>query len=161
MIKLLGTRFGEIEIEEGNEIVFAQGLFGFPDARRYALLPPGRGRVAWLQSLEVPGLAFPVVEGAAFGADYPHPPVAQLASDAGLAAREVAVLVIVAAIKDQGLVANLLAPLVIDMETRTGAQIVLDPQMYSAATPLRPVSPAPAGPPRAEVEKQAASPSAT
>ena len=142
MIKLQGTRFGEIEVEEGSEIVFARGLFGFPDSRSYALLyPGGRGRVAWLQSLEVPGLAFPVVDGAALGPDYPQPAAANLATDAGLGTTELAVLVIVAAQKGGGLVANMLAPLVIDLATRAGAQIVLDPQVYSAAAPLRPATP--------------------
>lgn len=144
MISLQGTRFGEIEVEEGSEIVFARGLFGFPDARRYVLLyPGGRGKVAWLQSLEVAGLAFPVVDGAALGPDYPQPSPMHLATEAGLATGELALLVIVAAQKGRALVANMLAPLLVDMETRTGAQIVLDAQTYSAAAPLRPAAPPP------------------
>lgn len=144
MINLQGTRFGEIQVQEGSEIVFARGLFGFPDARRYVLLyPGGHGKVAWLQSLEVAGLAFPVIDGAALGPEYPQTSRAQLAAEAGLATGELALLVIVAAQKGRGLVANMLAPLLIDMETRTGAQIVLDAQTYSAAAPLRPAAPPP------------------
>jgi flagellar assembly factor FliW len=139
VIKLQGTRFGEIEVEEGSEIVFPRGLFGFPDARRYALLHPGgRGRIAWLQSFEVAGLAFPVVEGAALGPDYPSPAVQALATEAGLGTGDVTILVIVAAQKGGGLVANMLAPLVIDLQTRTGAQIVLDAQTYSPSALIRP-----------------------
>jgi flagellar assembly factor FliW len=140
MINLPGTRFGNIEIEEGSDIHFAQGLFGFPDAHRYALLyPGGNGRVAWLQSLDVPALAFPIVEGSALGPNYPEPSPAKLAQDAGLDSAEPTILVIIAAQKGGGLIANMLAPLVIDMANRKGAQIVLDPKVYSADTPLRPV----------------------
>ena len=44
-------------------------------------------------------------------------------------------------------IANLLAPIVVNVDTRCGAQIVLDPEMYSAATPFEletPTIPAPA-----------------
>ena len=138
MIRLVGTRFGDIEIEEASEIVFSQGLFGFPDARRFVLLyPGGRGHVAWLQSLEMAALAFPVVDGSAFGPNYPRPSAEQLAHDACLGATDLAVLVIIAAKKGAGVIANMLAPLIIDLESRKGAQIVLDPQRYSAAAQLR------------------------
>jgi flagellar assembly factor FliW len=72
------------------------------------------------------------------GPDYPRPDATQIAHDAGLGSSDVAVLVIVAANKGRGLVANMLAPLIIDRSTRTGAQIVLDPRLYSAEAQLRP-----------------------
>ncbi len=141
MIQLVSTRFGDIEVDEAKAIVFPRGIIGFPDAKRYALLyPNGHGKVAWLQSLEVPGLAFPVVDGAMLGDNYPEPGPTQLAQSAGLGTTDLAVLVVVAVQKGSGLIANMLAPLVIDLETRSGAQIVLDPQRYSAAAQLRPPS---------------------
>jgi flagellar assembly factor FliW len=140
VIRLICTRFGDIEVDEAKAIVFPRGLIGFPDARRYVLLyPGGRGKVAWLQSLEVTGLAFPVVDGAMLGPDYPQPGAALLAQDAGIGATDLAILVVVAVQKGVGLIANMLAPLVVDLETRSGAQIVLDPQRYSASAPLGPM----------------------
>jgi len=139
MIKLQGTRFGDIEVQEGNELVFPRGLFGFPEQKRYALLyPGGQGRVAWLQSLDMPSLAFPIVDGAILGPDYPKPGPTQLAQDAGLGSDDVAVVVVIAGGKSRGLVANMLAPLVIDRTSRTGAQIVLDPDLYSPSAQIRP-----------------------
>jgi flagellar assembly factor FliW len=143
-MRVEGTRFGEIELEDGKAIVFPRGLIGFPDARRYVLLEAQAPRkVAWLQSLDMPELAFPVVDGAMLGAAYPNPAPAKLAHDAGIGDAELAVLVVVAANKGKGLVANLLAPLVVDLESRSGAQVVLDPREYSAAEPLI-AAPAPA-----------------
>lgn len=147
MIKLQGTRFGDIEVEEGNELSFPSGLFGFPEQTRYVLLyPGGQGRVAWLQSLEMPGLAFPIVDGRVLGPDYPQPIPAQLAREAGLGSDDVTIVVVIAGAKSRGLVANMLAPLVIDRTSRTGAQIVLDPELYSATAQLRP--------PNAQIEAQ-------
>jgi flagellar assembly factor FliW len=136
-MRVSGTRFGEIEVEEGKAIVFPRGLIGFPEARRYVLLEPSApGRVAWLQSLDTPELAFPVVDGRVVGGSYPNPTPEKLAHDAGIGESELAVLVVVAAQKGKGLVANLLAPLVVDLESRSGAQVVLDHRQYSAAAPL-------------------------
>lgn len=135
MIRLPGTRFGEIELDDAKTIIVPRGLLGFPDAHRYVLLPRPGKRVAWLQSLDMPELAFPVVDGADFP-NYPQPPARELAREAGLGANEVAVLVVVMAPKGQGLLGNLLAPLIVDMESRTCAQVVLDPRLYSAKAPM-------------------------
>jgi flagellar assembly factor FliW len=133
VITLKGTRFGEIEVDESRAVAFPRGLIGFGEARRFALLEPrGRASVAWLQSLDVPELAFPVMDGSTFGQNYPEPTPAKLAHDAGLGTGDVAVLVVVAARNRARLVANLLAPLVIDLENRVGAQVVLDHRRYSA-----------------------------
>jgi flagellar assembly factor FliW len=141
VIQLICTRFGDIEVDDAKAIVFRQGLIGFPDARRYVLLyPGGRGKVAWLQSLEVTGLAFPVVDGAMLGPDYPQPTGVHLAQEAGIGNTDLAILVVVAVQKGVGLIANMLAPLVVDLETRCGAQIVLDPQRYSASAQLGPMA---------------------
>lgn len=134
-----GTRFGDIEVDQGKEIVFPRGLIGFADARRYVLIEPrGRGLVAWLQSLDVPALAFPVIEGAVVGDGYPHPSPHVLADDAGIPGDNLAVLVVVSARKGEGLLANLLAPIVVDMQSRTGAQVVLDHKRFSPTARMLP-----------------------
>jgi flagellar assembly factor FliW len=136
-MRVSGTRFGEIELDDAKIIIFAGGLIGFPDAKRYVLLDSLQaGQVGWLQSLDLPALAFPVVDGTAIDASYPQPPAEQLGREAGFETDDLAVLVIVAAPKGKGLYANLLAPLVVDLTSRTGVQVVLDPRKYAAAVPL-------------------------
>ena len=138
MIRLSKTRFGDIEVDDARTVTFPRGLIGFPDARRFVLLEPrGRAPVAWLQSIDVPELAFPVVDGACIDPSYPQPAPSELARGAGLGASELALMVIVAATGQQrNLVANMLAPLVVDLKTRTGAQVVLDHRLFSASAPL-------------------------
>jgi len=140
-MQLSGTRFGDIELDDAKAIVFPRGLVGFPDARRYVLLEPQpAGRVAWLQSLDAPELAFPVIDGTTMTGSYPDPPANKLAHEAGLGGSDLAVWIVVAVRKGKGLVGNLLAPLVVDMESRFGAQVVLDPRRYSAAVPIGPAA---------------------
>jgi len=138
VIHLSNTRFGDIEVDDSRSVTFPRGLIGFPDARRFILLEPrGRAPVAWLQSIDVPELAFPVVDGACIDPSYPQPAPPELARAAGLGATELALMVIVAATGHQrSLVANMLAPLVVDLESRTGAQVVLDHRVFSASAPL-------------------------
>jgi flagellar assembly factor FliW len=137
MIRIEGTRFGLVEVEDETLIRFQNGVIGFPEETGFVLLERGEGRlVGYLQSTITPGLAFPVTDGAYF-ADYPQPSADRLASSAGIGTDELAILVIVAVEPNsKALEANLLAPLVIDTKTRSGAQVVLDPRKYSAQTSL-------------------------
>jgi flagellar assembly factor FliW len=149
-----GTRFGTISFDENRIITIAKGLVGFSSETRFVFLEPPPGRtVAWLQSVDTPDLAFPVLAGEAFGANYPTPGAVELGrraqlSTPGATASNFTTLVVVASrgVPSQR-IANLLAPIVVNVDTRCGAQIVLDPEMYSAATPFEletPTIPAPA-----------------
>ena len=139
-MELTGTRFGSIEFDERRALDFPRGLIGFEGEKRFIFLEPAPGRlVAWLQSLGTPELAFPVVAGVVFGSSYPTPGVGELARNAGLsngAEGNFIVLVIVAAHPKRGRIANLLAPIVVNVDTRIGAQVVLNPEVYSASAPF-------------------------
>ncbi len=138
MLEIRDTRFGVVEVDEGSLISFPNGIIGFPKEDKFVLLERGTKRlVGYLQSVNTPKLAFPVVDGELFGADYPQPSASELAESVGLDPEDVAVFIIVAANRlTKGLDANLLAPLIIDVKTRTGAQVVLDPRKYDANTSL-------------------------
>jgi flagellar assembly factor FliW len=137
MIRIEGTRFGVVEVDDQAVIDFPNGLVGFPQETRFVLLERGVGRpVGYLQSTRTPSLAFPVTDGSFFPG-YPDPPLAELARSVGLGDEDLAVLVIVATnSQTRSLEANMLAPLVVDVSTRQGAQVVLDARKYSATASL-------------------------
>lgn len=134
-----GTRFGTIEVNDDATITLPSGMIGFANETRFVLLEPTQGRATgWLQSIDNPELAFPVINAAALGPAYPPNNLKDSARNAGVSDDELAVLVVVVARKNAPqLVANLLAPVVIGANTRTGAQIVLDHRQYSASAPLQ------------------------
>lgn len=134
-MRIEGTRFGDIDLGEDSKIIeLDRGLLGFPWEQRFVLLAPAPGkRVAWLQSIDTPVLAFPVIEGDAVG--YSPAMVRGMARAAGLNGDDLAVLVI-AAVSGKELVANELAPIVVDMKTLRGAQVMLNGQKFSAARPV-------------------------
>ena len=62
---LVQTRcFGEIDLDENKIITFDQGMLGFEEYKRYAILydiEKEKPTISWLQSLDEPGLAFPII----------------------------------------------------------------------------------------------------
>jgi flagellar assembly factor FliW len=70
-ITIESTRFGTVEIDESIVLSFAQGMIGFPEQHRYAILKQREDSVfMWLHSLDDPGLAFPIVLPWVFYWDY-------------------------------------------------------------------------------------------
>jgi flagellar assembly factor FliW len=89
--------------------------------------------IAWLQSTTTPDLAFPVVSAHAFDSEYPDVALMDLASAAGIGDKgeELAVLVVLSAVRGQPATVNLLAPLVINSKTRMAGQLFLEGSRYS------------------------------
>src|SRR5690242_13635274 len=64
-------RFGQLSIGDNEKIHIAQGLLGFPDLKDFCLVDPGDDTlILWLQSLQDPNIAFPVLEPKVFRPDY-------------------------------------------------------------------------------------------
>jgi len=131
------TRFGSIEIDEDKVLTFVEGILGFPEDRRYALLPHSeKSPFFWLQSLETPELAFVVINPALIVEDYNFEIPDEMEKKLELnesSQAEVLVLVTIQTGNGQkavGLTANLLGPLVINVKNRRACQAVLDPKKY-------------------------------
>ena len=150
-MQINSQRFGVVELEDDAVLNFPEGIIGFPREQSFALIPHhGSTYLAWLQSVAKPELAFPVVSAHYFLEGYPDIPVSPAAHAAGVQGKEeeFAVLVVLCAPIGQPATVNLLAPIVVNSETRTGAQVILDGSRFST----REIFVAPAAP--------AASPSA-
>jgi flagellar assembly factor FliW len=129
MIIINSQRFGRIEISRDDVISFPTGIVGFPEDKEFILLRNERSDIiGWLQSVNNPALALPVVSAHCFGEEYPDVSVADAARNAGLDGdpEQLAVLVVLAALPGQPATVNLLAPIIISAETRTGAQVILE-----------------------------------
>ena len=129
------TRFGSVEVPDENLLHFKNGIIGFPKETRFTLIPHGQSTsIAWLQSAATPGLAFPVVSAHGLVGDYPDVPIEPLVDKAGIAgsgADEFAVLAVLCASQLQPATVNLLAPLLINAETRQGAQVFLEGSRFT------------------------------
>ena len=133
-MQINSQRFGVVDIEDDAVLNFPSGIIGFSREHSFALIPhEGSSYLAWLQSVTTPELAFPVVSAHAFGDKYPDVAVGAAAHAAGVlgAEEDFAVLVVLCAPIGQPATVNLLAPVVVNAQTRTGAQVILEGSRFS------------------------------
>ena len=128
------SRFGKVSASEDDVIRFPSGIIGFREEKAFVLIPHGDSTlVGWLQSAATPELAFPVVSAHGLVDEYPDVPIHQVAERAGLGGTEdeLAVLAVMTAPLQQPATVNLLAPLIVNATTRTGAQVFLEGSRFT------------------------------
>src|SRR4051812_15062898 len=68
------SRFGTLSVEDDRIMTFPNGLLGFPNRTRFALIQTGsENYFFWLQSLDDPNLAFVITDPAIFFKNYDVP----------------------------------------------------------------------------------------
>lgn len=129
--------FGEIELEEDKLIHFGNGLFGFEDYKDYTLLYDSENGedplFSWLQCTTERELAFPVVNPQKVKPDYDPVIEDGLLDDLGEFGEEDMVVLVLATVPSDVKKAsvNLRAPLIINVSTRKGIQLVTENQEYA------------------------------
>lgn len=122
------------------ELRIRGGLAGFPGMERFALVRWGDGGSPFsvLQSLDTEDLSFVVVPPAVFFPDYEPEVGDDVVDEIGIHTAEDAMVLAVVTVRRpvSTSTANLLGPLVVNVHELVGVQAVLDPDRYSAATPL-------------------------
>lgn len=134
--------FGEIEITDDKIITFPSGIIGFPDLNRFTLLhDEDRGTKAgirWLQSLDEPNFALPVMDPLVVKEDYDPEVEAELLKDVGtLTDDNLLVLVTVRVPSDlTQMTVNLQGPILINVDERKGCQTIVDPDKFPVKFPI-------------------------
>lgn len=129
----INTRiFGEIEISDDKIITFPNGIIGFPDLKRFALLhDEEKGTqtgIRFLQSLEEPGFAMPVMDPLLVKPDYDPEVEDELLSVAGnITSENLLVLVTVTVPGDlTRMSVNLQGPIIINIDENKACQIIVE-----------------------------------
>lgn len=124
--------FGEIEIDESKIITFEDGIIGFPDMKKFTLIfdeeKEGRPSISWLQSMDEPEIAFPVMDPLFVCETYNPSVEDELLKNLGTIKEDnLYVLVTVTVPQDiKELAVNLKAPIVINTDTRKASQIIVE-----------------------------------
>jgi len=144
-VKLLTTRFGAVEVPDKDVLFFSLGVLGFPEAQRYVMLDHGRNTpVKWLQAVDKPELAFPMVPATDLVEDY-HITVSpdDLAALAMESTDELLAFVILTIPNGapERTTANLKAPIVMNPMTHLARQVLVE-QDYPIRYPLAAGQPA-------------------
>ncbi len=122
------SRFGLVELKTEDVLTFNEGLLGFQDLRQFVLLDdPNDDIFAWLQSCELPSIAFPVLEPEIFGHKYLSGLNRTDMESLKLTADQAPGYLNIITIPDDAteMTANIKAPIVINVEQRMARQCVL------------------------------------
>jgi len=134
--------FGEIEISEDKIITFESGIIGFPELKKFALLHDEEkgtdAGIRFLQSLEEPGFAMPVMNPLVVKPDYDPEVEDQLLSGLGeITEHNLLVLVTVSIPGDlKKMSVNLQGPFVINIEAHKACQIIIENGDYPVKFPI-------------------------
>ena len=129
----INTRiFGEVDIADEKIVEFPKGIIGFPDLTHFTLIyDEDKGvnaGIRWLQSIEEPTFAMPVMDPLFVKKDY-NPVVEDAIFDSigGIEEDNVLVLVTVTVPKEiEKMTANLKGPIVINAVTRKAIQVIVE-----------------------------------
>ena len=133
------TRFGLVTVSESDLITFNEGLLGFSDLRKFVFLDDPNDEIfAWLQSCERPGVAFPVLEPEFFTTGYKVNLTKSDLETLGMKAPGLTRIFTIVTIPGDvtQMTANLKAPTVINLNNRTGKQVVASENDYPIKQPI-------------------------
>lgn len=134
--------FGEVDIEESKILHFPQGIVGFPELTDFALIhdveKEGVCAIRWLQSMQEPAFAMPVMDPLAVKPDYNPEVEDELLKPLGkLDPEEILVLVTLTVPSDlTKMTVNLQAPIVVNAEEKRACQIIVDSDLYPVRFPI-------------------------
>lgn len=140
---VIDTRiFGQVEVSEEKMITFANGIIGFPDLKHFTLLHDEEkgtdAGIRFLQSIEEPGFAMPVMDPLLVAPNYDPKVEDELLAGAGkLSDENILVLVTVTVPSDlTQMSVNLQGPIVINVEERKACQIIVEPDRFPVKFPI-------------------------
>lgn len=133
--------FGEITIDDEKIINFPNGIIGFPELTDFALIhdeEKGTDTIHWLQSLQEPAFAMPVMDPLIVCPDYNPEVDDELLNNIGeIVPEELLVMVTVTVPKDiKNMTVNLKGPMVINAAQRKATQVIVEGDEYQVKFPI-------------------------
>lgn len=144
-MKLTTRIFGEVEIEDSKIINFPNGIIGFPDLKKFTLMRDdsdedggSTNTIKWLQSIDEPGFAMPVMDPLIVCPDYsPEIDRTKIEEVGDLNDDEILVLVTVTVPHDlEKMTVNLMGPFVINVKEMKGVQSIVENDNYPVKFPI-------------------------
>lgn len=134
--------FGEIEISDDKIITFEKGIIGFPELKKFTLLHDEEkgtsAGIRFLQSIDEPGFAMPVMDPLVVKPDYDPTVEDELLADmGGLNDENILVLVTVTVPSElTKMTVNLQGPIIINVDERKACQLIVEGNTYPVKFPI-------------------------
>ncbi len=122
--------FGEVTVDDEKMIHFPNGIVGFPELQDFALIHDSeqgdQGGIRWMQSVQEPSFAMPVVDPLVAKEDYNPTVEDDLLKIIGECEDPLVLVTITVPSDLTKMSVNLKAPLIINVDTRKAAQVILE-----------------------------------
>lgn len=139
-MKFNTVRFGEIDIDENRIFEFVLPIIGFDTLKKFVILEPGKETLfKWLQSVDDPTLAFPIISVSTLNIDYSIDLPDNVVDMLEVTSVESLLVMNITSIPQdnpKGTTINLLAPLIFNVDTQKAGQIVLSGSGYDISYPM-------------------------
>ena len=140
-MQIMTKIFGEIMIDDDKIIQFPNGIIGFPDLTDFTLVhdeDKGTESIHWLQSIQEPAFAMPVMDPLIVCPDYNPEVDDELLDVLGkIVPEELLVLVTVTVPKDlTKMSVNLKGPIVINAAEKKALQVIVEGDEYQVKFPI-------------------------
>ena len=128
--------FGTVDIGKDKVITFESGLMGFEQYKRYTILydntDGNRSTISWLQSMDEPALALPIISPYHIKRDYNPTVEGEILDSLGELNDENTVVFVTLTVPGdvKKMTANLRAPIVINVDTTKACQIIVENTEY-------------------------------
>ncbi len=125
--------FGSIEVADDQIIRMSKGMIGFPDLNNFALIfDEEKGRkttsIMWLQSMDDPDIAFPVMDPMAVMDNYAPKVNDEIIAPLGELNTENTYILVTVTVprRVEDFSVNLKAPIVVNMDNRKAVQLIVE-----------------------------------
>jgi flagellar assembly factor FliW len=119
------SRFGSVQIEADDILLFPHGLIGFEECRHWVLLSDAENEsLGWLQSVSKAEVALPVLSPRRFVPGYQVRIARSQLLPLELAQFDQAFLLSVVSREEGELTVNLKAPIIVNLDRRLGRQVI-------------------------------------
>ncbi len=128
--------FGEVNLTDEKIITLDRGLMGFEEYKKYTILfdceKEEGTNIMWFQCVEEPTLALPMINPLLVKEDYNPVVEDELLTGLGEITEENLVILVTMTVPNEleNMTVNLKAPVIINADTRKGAQIIVENQDY-------------------------------
>ncbi|MCR5436479.1 MAG: flagellar assembly protein FliW [Treponema sp.] len=132
-MELVTKARGKIEISEDQLLEIPEGLFGFEDYTKFALVDSEYEPFLWLQSTEEKNLAFLIVDPFLICHDYETDIDDELLSKIDIKKPEDIIIMTIVTVPKDGspITANFMGPLVINKENKKCMQVILNDNRWT------------------------------
>lgn len=131
--------FGSIEVSEENIVEFPEGILGFEDYRKFAILPEKEGPFQWLQSADESGLAFIILRPELILKDY-RPAILtmelQSLQVSSLEECEIFLIVTIPSENPEKMTANLQGPILVNRRIGLARQVISMDEKHLVRVPI-------------------------